>query len=107
MQRSSILAEFMLGFVQEYKTLKMFDGVEGVVQVIEFDDGVRSSGQNVHQHLYLEFVDGRDLGKVIARWKNVCKCGRSVDNLYHDAPLKSWCSIAASLSFTFSQYIVS
>ncbi len=83
------MAEFKLGFVQEYKALQLFDGVEEVVQVVELDDGIRSSGQNVHQHLYLEFFDGRDLGKEIAQWNKVCKCAMSAGSFCHDDPLKN------------------
>lgn len=60
-----------MGFVQEDKVLACLKGVNKVVQVIEYDDGARSTGNRVAPHLYLEFLNGEDLHDTMIEWAQV------------------------------------
>lgn len=59
-----------LGIVQEYTNLSYFLGSDHVVQVIEFEDGLRENG-HVPPHMYMELVESKDLQFARREWKLV------------------------------------
>ncbi len=62
----------MLEILQEYGILKQLQGVDRVLQVIAYDDGGRATSESVPPHLYLEFLEGKNLKVAMEEWKAVC-----------------------------------
>jgi hypothetical protein len=61
----------MLDLVQEHALLTLFKDNPHVVQVSDFDDGLRDPGNPQAPLYFMEVLEGKELNKIIAERKEV------------------------------------